>query len=244
MIFPYILVFIFGLAAGSFINSVTLRYNTGEKVTRGRSRCFNCAKNLRWFELIPLLSFLFLRGRCRSCRSKISWQYPAVEILTGILFLLVSIKWSSGDHYEIGILAYWLIVCSILIAIAVYDARHKIIPDSFAYSLLAVSLAGNLIFFKINLVGLALSIAPALFLASLWYFSGGRWMGLGDAKLMSGGGVFLGFPSAIWAMVLSFWAGAAVGISLLLSNSGVTLKSEIPFGPFLVLGILLAFFYV
>src|SRR3989344_2631414 len=165
-----LIIFLFGLAVGSFLNSIVFRYNTGERVTKGRSRCFNCGKELSWAVLIPL-----------------------------------------------------------------YDVKHKIIPDSFSYSFLALAFLSKFIFFEINLLDLFLSLLPALFLFCLWFFSRGRWMGLGDAKLMIGGGIFLGFPGSIYAALLGFWIGAIFGILLLLGSSGITIKSEIPFGPFLVI---------
>jgi len=242
-LFIFFLVFILGLAAGSFINSIVLRYNTGEKVTRGRSRCFNCGRKLSWKELIPLFSFIFLMRRCRNCRSKISWQYPAAELLTGALFLSFFIKWSNEYGDRLGVLVFFLAVASLLVAITLYDLRHKIIPDAFSYALIAAVLLGNFIFFEMNIAGFFLSIIPAVFLFLLWAVSQGRWMGLGDAKLMAGGGIFLGFPACVWAAILAFWIGALFGIVLLLVSRRTTLKSEIPFGPFLALGIVLSFLY-
>ncbi|OGF67758.1 hypothetical protein A3H04_00725 [Candidatus Giovannonibacteria bacterium RIFCSPLOWO2_12_FULL_43_11c] len=236
-------VFVFGLAIGSFLNSIVFRYNTGESAANGRSRCFNCGRNLSWIELIPILSFLIQRGKCRNCSSKISWQYPAGELLTGILFLAFFIKWQENFFDNTGLLVFWFLISSFLILITLYDIKHKIIPDSFSYSFLALAFLSKFIFFEINLLDLILSLLPALFLFCLWLFSKGRWMGLGDSKLMLGGGIFLGFPGSIYAVLLGFWIGALFGISLLLGSTRITIKSEIPFGPFLVLGIILAFFF-
>jgi len=238
-----IIVFLFGLAIGSFLNSIVFRYNTGESVANGRSRCFNCGRALSWAELIPVFSFLILRGKCKNCSSKISWQYPAGELLTGILFLAFFIEWQKKFPDNAAVLLFWFLICSFLVLITLYDIKHKIIPDSFAYSFLALAFLSKFIFSEINLLDLFLSLLPAAFLFSLWFFSKGRWMGLGDAKLMLGGGVFLGFPGVVYALLLSFWIGALAGIALLLGFSGITIKSEIPFGPFLILGIVLAFFF-
>ena len=141
------------------------------------------------------------------------------------------------------LLVFWFLISSFLILITLYDIKHKIIPDSFSYSFLALAFLSKFIFFEINLLDLILSLLPALFLFCLWLFSKGRWMGLGDSKLMLGGGIFLGFPGSIYAVLLGFWIGALFGISLLLGSTRITIKSEIPFGPFLVLGIILAFFF-
>ncbi|MBI2023787.1 prepilin peptidase [Candidatus Giovannonibacteria bacterium] len=240
----WLIVFVLGLSVGSFINSFVLRYNTGEKIANERSRCFKCGHALGWRELIPIFSFILLKGRCKSCQSVISWQYPAVEILTGLVFLGFYIEWvnkySSGGY---GALVYLLLFASILIAISLYDLMHKIIPDSFSYFLAAVALLGNFIFFNINLYELLLSLIPAGFLFFLWLFSRGKWMGLGDAKLMVGGGIFLGVRTSLAALMIGFWIGALFGIFLLLTNPKTTIKSEIPFGPFLALGIVIAFLF-
>lgn len=230
-------IFGFGLAVGSFLNAVIFRHNTGEKILAGRSRCFSCGKTLHWYELIPVLSFLIQKGRCRNCQSKISWQYPAVELLTGFLFLFFYLKWRQ----DLSVLVWWFSIVGLLILLAVYDLRHKILPDRFNYAFLLLSFFS--IFDDFRISTLLLSALPAFFLFLLWFFSRGRWMGLGDAKLALGGGFILGYPLGLAALFLSFWIGAAVGIFLLLTNSKVTLKSEIPFGPFLVLGIILAALY-
>ena len=238
-----LIIFLFGLAVGSFLNSIVFRYNTGERVTKGRSRCFNCGKELSWAELIPVLSFLIQRGKCKNCSSKISWQYPAGEFLTGILFLAFFIEWQKKFFDRPALLVFWFLIAAFLILITLYDVKHKIIPDSFSYSFLALAFLSKFIFFEINLLDLFLSLLQAIFLFCLWFFWRGRWMGLGDAKLMIGGGIFLGFPGSIYAALLGFWIGAIFGILLLLGSSGITIKSEIPFGPFLVLGIIFAFLF-
>jgi len=245
-----LLVFFFGLAVGSFLNVIIFRHNTGEKVIAGRSRCFACGKTLRWHELIPVLSFCIQKGRCRDCRSKISWQYPAVEILTGLLFLFFYLKWriayslpagEAGAGQDLIILLWWFSIAALLVLLTVYDLKHKILPDRFNYAFLALSFFN--IFNDFAALTFLLSLGPAFFLFLLWFISRGRWMGLGDAKLMAAGGIFLGHIQSLVALVLSFWIGAAVGIFLLFLNPNIKLKSEIPFGPFLALGIILAFFF-
>lgn len=239
-----IIFFAVGISVGSFLNSFVLRFNTGEKVWRTRSRCFKCSASLGWKELIPILSFVFLRGRCKSCESIISWQYPAMEILTGLVYLGVYIVWFN-KYFSLGYgaLIYFFVVVSILIAISLYDLMHKIIPNFFSYFLAILALVGNFIFFNFNLYELSVSLVPAAFLFLLWLFSRGKWMGLGDAKLMLGGGIFLGARGSLVALVLGFWTGAIFGIFLLLTSPRATIKSEIPFGPFLALGIILSFLF-
>ena len=277
--FWYIIIFIFGTLIGSFLNVLVLRYNTGQSIVNDRSRCFSCGKTLRWFELIPVLSFLFQKGRCSNCHTKISKQYILVEILTGLIFLLVFIKiipdfslpreitpYLMGLIYE-NLFSYllplisYLFLFSILIAISVYDYRHKIIPDGLSYTFIILSFLSALYIFLTGGVYLNLlaGIIISLPFFLLWLVSRGAWMGFGDVKLALGIGFLLGIPSGIYAIVLAFWIGGLVGIILLslsaISKKAVnnnqllilgkrfTIKSEIPFGPFLILGTFLAFMF-
>ena len=259
--------FAFGTIIGSFLNVVILRYNTGEPIVNGKSACFSCAKKLSWYELIPIFSFAALRGKCGKCKSKISWQYPLVEFFTGLLFLAVYLKlngfyflnsnnlFSLGNSVSKYSYFYYLAVFSILIVITVYDLRHKIIPDllvfSFAFISLIYLVASKATSDVVLLANWDLLAGPILatpfFL--MWLLSGGRWMGLGDAKLALGMGWFLGLISGASAVIFGFWIGAVVSIFLLLaqklnlSGKKLTIKSEIPFAPFLILGLLAVFFF-
>jgi len=247
-----VLVFIFGLIVGSFLNVVICRYNTG-KTLGGRSMCFSCGKVLKWYELVPVLSFLFLRGKCGVCKSRLSWQYPIVEFVTGILFLGAFFL----SAFNIYIFIYLCAQFALLIVISVYDIRHKIIPDLFVYVFVILALIfvltplflGN---YDFSVLLWNILAGPIYFLpfAGLWYFSRGKWIGFGDAKLALGIGWFLGFTNAYIAIVLAVWVGAIVGIGLILytkilcfaTDKKITLKSEIPFGPFLVFGLLATLF--
>ncbi len=247
------LTFILGLIIGSFLNVVILRYHTGRGVS-GRSACFSCSKILAWFELVPVLSFLFLGGKCRHCRSRISWQYPAVELLTGLSFALIAQRF----FFAPGIMFYYWVIAGLLIVITVYDLKHKIIPDAFVYPFIFLAVLSPLISAQfplsitlgLILVGKSLLAGAiiGLFFAALWYFSAGRWMGFGDAKLGFGLGALLGFSEGINAVAVAFWAGAIIGLLLILISrlqkklklsKRFSLKSELPFAPFLILGIIL-----
>lgn len=253
-------IFIFGTIIGSFLNVVILRYNTGESAVSGKSVCFSCAKNLSWYEMFPILSWVALRGKCGSCKSKISWQYPLVEFFTGILFLAVYLKLSQLGSSTPKLFfsmshLYYFVVFSILIVITVYDLRHKIIPDLLSYSFAFISLiwfiASQATSDVAWLANWDLWAGPILALPFflMWLLSRGRWMGLGDAKLALGIGWFLGLVSGISAVILGFWIGAIISVSLLflqrlnLIGKNLTIKSEIPFAPFLVLGLLIVFFF-
>ncbi|MDQ3076945.1 MAG: prepilin peptidase [bacterium] len=252
--------FVFGVAIGSFLNVVILRYNTGRGLD-GRSQCFSCGKKLQWFELMPVVSFLYQKGKCSECGSKISWQYPLVELLTGIVFVAVYWKlypyiFLAFSSFIVSYIITVLIFC-ILIVIFVYDLRHKIIPDGLS---LALALLG-LINLCISLVPLSLKVpslsalvaGPLLFLpfAILWFVSKGTWMGFGDAKLAFGMGLILGIMGGLSAIILAFWIGAVISVGLLviqkihlsLGGRHLTMKSEIPFAPFLIIGFSLVFFF-
>lgn len=228
--------FLFGLIVGSFLNVVILRYNTGKSFA-GRSGCFVCGATLMWYELIPVLSFFFQGGHCRSCKSEISLQYPLVELLTGFIFALIT--WQFFPR--IPFILFFFVVWSLLIVITVYDLRHKIIPDGLVYGLMLLTGARALVMG--DYPALIAGLCGLLFFGSLWYFSGGKWMGFGDAKLATGLGFLLGPSLGSAALVLSFWIGALYGLVVLsLPHRRVTLRSEVPFAPFLVLGTALSFF--
>lgn len=256
------LVFILGTIVGSFLNVVILRYQTGLSITRGHSRCFSCGKNLKWFELMPVLSFIFLRGKCSSCKSKISIQYPLVELASGLLFAALFYK-SSAELWGLNLLAVYLIVFSTLLVISVYDFRHKIIPDILVVIFIISSVfvaAGRFldgVYFTEVARYLNLLAGIILFLpfCALWYFSDGRWIGLGDGKLAIGIGTLLSLPEGLSAIVLSFWVGAVFALmalflkhfvrnsSLSKGSNQLTMKSELPFAPFLIMGTIIVFFF-
>ncbi len=234
--------FILGTIIGSFLNVVILRYNTGESVVQTGSRCFSCGKKLKWHELIPILSFIIQQGRCRNCKSKISIQYPIVEFLTGLIFLLTF----QITHYSLLITGYYFIIFSLLIVIAVYDVRHQIIPNGFVYAfdILAFLNLFQVSSFKFQVSSFFAGIIFFSFFGLLWLLSKGTWMGFGDAKLALGIGWLMGSIKGILALILSFWTGAVVGIFLLFFlKDKYNIKSKIAFGPFLILGALIAFFF-
>src|SRR3989344_1186385 len=186
-----ILALVFGLIFGSFLNVVIYRLKTGEPLGFSRSFCPECRAKLKWFDLIPLFSFIFLRGRCRYCQKKISWQYPIVEILSGLIWVGAFYVTPPDKGGLGGVLnfVYYLFIFSALLVIAVYDFKWKIIPDKIIYPAIAVALIYNLLeIFKYKNIEIFFlpffSAALAfLFFFSFFYFSKGKAMGLGDAKL-------------------------------------------------------------
>ncbi|PIR57877.1 MAG: prepilin peptidase [Parcubacteria group bacterium CG10_big_fil_rev_8_21_14_0_10_38_31] len=247
----YFFVFIFGTIIGSFLNVVIARYNTGESVFKGRSKCFSCGKTLAWYELVPVFSFLLQGGKCRECGSKISIQYPVVEILTGIIFVLVwyTSTWRLSLQVEgelVFFAIYFWTIFSLLIVIAVYDFYHQIIPDGLVYAFITLSFLSFLpigetyVLHRSHLWDFLAGIIFFLFFASFWFFSGGKWMGFGDAKLAIGIGWLLGLWVGLASIILSFWIGAIVGLVFIFSKK-LGLKSKIAFGPFLILGTFIGF---
>ena len=214
----------------------------------------SCQNKLVWYELVPLLSFLGLQGRCLNCKSKISIQYPLVELITGLIFAALFLKFQ--DIFFLNMLifsftyAYYAVVFSLLVIIAIYDLRHKIIPDTLSLFLGILGFIGLFFFNSYGfyphvpsilefLSGLLIAVPFALF----WLVSSGTWMGLGDAKLAIGLGWLLGLSRALSGVVVAFWVGAIVGLSLVIFSRKHGMKSEIPFAPYLILGALLAFLF-
>lgn len=261
-----IFVFILGLIIGSFLNVVILRYGSGISVN-GRSFCMNCNKKLHWYELIPLFSFLIQKGKCRGCKSKISWQYPTVEILTALIFLLIFIfdlgeilqskillLTTTTNYLLFSLVIYHWIIFSILTVLTVYDIKHKIIPDKLVFIFIGLSFVGLLFGFgpeinKLNFLAGPILAAPFAF---LWLISKGEWIGLGDAKIVLGIGWFMGLIDGLSSVILAFWIGSVFGVLLILfsklhllffKDKNFTIKSEIPFAPFLILGMILVFFF-
>jgi len=251
----FILIFLFGTIIGSFLNVVIFRFNTGKTMVNSRSICMTCNRNLRWFELVPIFSFLIQGGKCRRCKESISYQYPLVEFITGIIFILVAqhfqnVLFFSPSSY-IFLITFFSFLFSILVVISVYDLRHKVIPDKLVYFYIFVSFISIFVntrgfghlFFIPSLSFFLAGPVLALPFALIWLFSKGRWMGLGDAKLMLGLGWMLGFYFGLASLVLAFWIGAIVGLLIMFfSHNKINMKTEIPFAPFLIISALIVFF--
>src|SRR3989344_2063399 len=259
--------FVLGAIVGSFLNVLILRYNTGLGIY-GRSRCFSCGSPLRWYDLIPIVSFLALRSRCRYCGAKISVQYPIVELFSGLLFALFFI-FARNNTFSISMFIPYLLClwfsAAVLIFTLVYDLKHKIIPDSASIALAMVAIVFSVLTIGASqalFINLITALIISLIFASFWFISRGRAMGLGDAKLVFGLAVFLGYPMSISATVVAFWIGAAYALIIIAmdkasrivatgggdfqlsySSKQITMKSELPFGPFLIIAALIVFFF-
>ena len=260
ILFFYLFIFLFGLAVGSFLNCIIYRLEKNESFLKGRSYCPHCKHILAWQDLIPILSFLILRGKCRYCGKRISLQYPLVELATGILFF--SIFYSTFQHSNIPTLQqfiqffYLSIVSCFLIIIFVYDLKHYLIPDKVIYPAIAIAFIYQIISnfqfpisitnFQFQITNFYFSILSALgaaaFFLLIFLVSRGKWIGFGDVKLGFLMGLFLGFPKILVALFFAYLIGAIIGIGLVLAKKK-TLKSEVPFGPFLVTGTFISLFW-
>ncbi len=264
-----IIIFLFGTALGSFVTVIANRFNTGLPFFRGRSFCFSCNTKLQKKDLVPLFSFLFLKGRCRYCKSKIPRETLIIEILMGILSVLSALKsgFSVFDFSLLSIINYLLLtfIFATILLIAVYDIKHFIIPDSFLFTLFLFSLfyisLSNFII-QTNIINNIYSLIP-FFISSIiltlpflliFVISKGRWLGFGDIKYILVLGFLLGFSQGLSAVILAFWIGAAFSLIILslkyfrlhinlpLLRNNFTIKSEIPFGPFLSIGIIISLY--
>ena len=235
-LFFSIIIFILGLIIGSFLNCVIYRLENDKSFIKGRSFCPSCKHNLSSLDLIPVLSYLFLGGKCRYCKKKISIHYPIIEIATGLLFLLVFLN--STGFLEIAVS---LAIFSLLIVIFIFDLKHSLIPDLAIYPAIILSLIWRIY------IGLDITIIYSLLVSAGFFFlivflSKERWMGMGDVKLALFMGLFLGWPNIIVGLFSAFVIGSIVGLVLIL-NKKRSMRSEVPFGPFLITGTLIAFFW-
>jgi len=217
-----------GLVIGSFLNVVIYRLPRGLGYVRGRSFCPKCKHKINWFDNVPVISFLILKGHCRFCGKRISWQYPLVELLTGVLFYL-----SYLSH--LSFLSY-LLICG-LVVIFFIDLEHQIIPDEIVIPLSILFLVYFLMTNPQLLITnyLITALISFLFLYFIFLLTKGKGMGFGDVKLAFLMGLVLGFPKIVVAFYLAFLTGAFIGIILILLGKA-KLKQKIAFGPFLVFG--------
>ncbi len=226
-----------GLVVGSFLNVVVYRLPRGEQVVRGRSRCPACGAVLAWYDLVPVLSYLVLRGRCRSCRTPISPRYLVVELATGLLSAALFVRFGFG----LG-LAKYLYLAWLLVAATFIDLEHYLIPDK----LVLAGLLGGLLFSALERdpgfwAAVALGLGTGLFFLLVALASKGG-MGGGDVKLAALISFYLGWPLGLLAVFFGVCLGGA-GALLLLALGRKKRKDALPFGPFLALGALAALFW-
>ncbi len=227
--------FILGACVGSFLGVLSERLPRGRGVISGRSQCDWCHRPLRWFELIPIVSWMFQAGRCRRCHKKLSLSYPLLEIATGIIFV------TSYQNFGLNFtLLPQLVLSSVLFVIFLADTKYQIIPDSMTIlGLVSVLWLKYLSAVPIHKADLWATLGVGGFFLFLWLVTRGRGMGFGDVKLAPVLAFWLGWPLALIALYIAFLTGAVVAVILMITGFK-GLKSRIAFGPFLVFGFVIA----
>lgn len=227
-----IFAFIFGAVVGSFLNVCIFRLPGKESIIKPLSRCPHCQHPIRFYDNIPLASFILLKGKCRDCREKISWRYPLVELITALLSLLLFLKFGFGLPF----LAVFIFT-AVLIIIAFIDLDHQIIPDILTLPGIPVFFLAGIFIMKVGwlaaLIGLLVG-GGVLFAIAFVYeaITKREGMGGGDIKLLAMIGGFFGWKSLIFIILFSSFAGALVGMTAMIIKKQ-DLKYAVPFGPFL-----------
>lgn len=260
-IIGYIFVFVFGTILGSFLNVVIHRVPNEESIVFPNSACPKCKTPIKAYDNIPILGWLMLGGKCRSCKEPISPRYPAVELLTGLLFTLV--YWQVGFN---AFLPVALIFTAVMIALVLIDAEHMILPNVITYPLLVFAIAVRVIYpiafsaeyftditywpltnlqaQPVWLISLAGAVLGAAVGGGFLWAVGAAWkllrgvdaMGLGDVKMMLGVGALLGWRLTILSIFLAAFSGAVIGIFLIVKQKDRDLQTQMPFGIFLGIG--------
>ncbi|MFZ2397906.1 MAG: prepilin peptidase [Smithella sp.] len=224
--------FIFGAAIGSFLNVCIFRLPAETSIVKPRSQCPHCKHPLRYYDNIPLISFFFLRGKCRDCGGAISWRYPLVELITALLALLLFIKFGLTLKFLV-----FFIFIAVLIVITFIDLDHQIIPDILTLPGIPIFFLAAIFLVKIPwmeaLIGLLIGGGVLLAIAFVYELLTKReGMGGGDIKLLAMIGGFLGWKSLIFVLLFSSFSGAIVGITAMIIKKQ-DMKYAVPFGPFL-----------
>jgi leader peptidase (prepilin peptidase)/N-methyltransferase len=235
---PLLIAGVFGACIGSFLNVVIYRLPLGQSIVSPPSRCPKCGYQLRWHDNLPIVGWLLLGGRCRKCKNQISIQYPIVELVTALLFVLVVWLTPPGPL----MVSRLLFVC-ILIALFGIDLEHQILPNSIT---LPGIVAGVLLSFiappgwRDALLGVLLGAGILYAIAGAYYlWRREEGLGMGDVKMLAMIGAFLGWKAVLVTMVLSSFSGAAIGLSLIAAQRA-GMKLALPFGTFLAIGALVA----
>ncbi|MBU4452652.1 MAG: prepilin peptidase [Patescibacteria group bacterium] len=248
-IFWTIVVSLLGICFGSFLNSVIFRAQANIPM-KGRSKCMKCMKPIHWVDNVPIISFFNLHGRCRNCSSVISWQYPVIEMVTGIIFGLLFIRALFGFGFAgFEDQSEWLIIfvrdaiiaCFLLI-IFVYDYKYSIIMDRFSIPPIIIALLANLWLGADPTWTLLAGLLIGSFFAFQLIVSKGKWVGSGDVRVGLLMGVLLGVKSGIVALLISYILGAICGIFLIAFKHRKP-DSHVPFGTFMAISIIITLFF-
>ncbi|MFA6485851.1 MAG: prepilin peptidase [Candidatus Magasanikbacteria bacterium] len=243
--FSYVWIFLMGLILGSFLNSWIWRRRENIRIiTANRSVCFHCHHQLSWYDNIPLVSYIFLRGRCRSCFKHIPWRYPLVEFVTGALFVFVA--WYHVCVTPSFVFYLWardVVFVTLLLVIFVYDYLYQeVITDLVWFGVIAGFLINYyLLGFSVDNMVIGATIAGGFF-GIQYLVSRGRWIGGGDVRLGVLMGIWLGWSGVVVAMSIAYLTGALCSVWLL-ATAKAKAKSAIPFGTFLAIGTFIAMYF-
>ncbi|MFA6410931.1 MAG: prepilin peptidase [Candidatus Buchananbacteria bacterium] len=230
-------IFVLGLVVGSFLNVVILRLGTKKSFWQGRSICPHCQQKIAGYDNIPIISFIILVGRCRHCQAKISWQYPLVELATGLIF--VWLYWHAGFTLTFFV---WAVFACLLLIIFVYDLKKYLILDQVTIPAIIFAFLANL-FLGLGFWNLILAAAIGSgFFALQFFVSRGKWVGDGDIRLGALMGLMLGWKYLLVALFIAYLLGSAFGILLIILGKK-KMSSAVPFGPFLTLATLITLIY-
>ena len=231
-----IILFLLGTAIGSFLNVLIDRIPAGLPLFIDRSHCDRCKHTLSWYDLIPILSWVLLGAKCRYCKAPISIQYPVIEAITGLVFVL-------SYYFPIYSVSFTIILFSLLIALFMTDLKYYLLPDKLMYPLLGVSAIALLVYEPSQLITHIISaVLAAVFFVMLIVISRGKGMGWGDVMYGLFLGILLGHPGTIVALYIAFLTGAFISVILLLSKKK-KFGQIIPFGPFLILGTVISLYF-
>lgn len=238
----YILVFIFGAVVGSFLNVCIYRLPKGESIVFPSSHCPRCGFMIPFYDNIPIVSYLILRGKCRSCKAPIAFQYPLVELINGCLTVFLFMKF--GLSFAFAVL---FLFCSAMVVITFIDLEHQIIPDVISLPGIAVGFICSFFIPQLgwlnSLIGIVVGGGSLLLVAFVYeLLTKKEGMGGGDIKLLAMMGAFFGWKAVPFIIFVSSLVGSVIGITVMLAQRKDS-KLAIPFGPFLALGAVLYIFF-
>lgn len=239
----YFIVFIFGIVIGSFINCFIWRQNNNMRIVIGRSKCIHCGRCLRWFENIPIFSFLFLHGHCRTCGKKIPFYYIITEFFSGLLFVIV--YWMFNEFFQNDLCRLFrdFLMISILLTIFIGDWLYQIIWTEIVFAGIIIGFLFNFFIMDVSTTSMlfGLLFGGGFFLVQ-YIISKGRWIGGGDVRFGMMMGIWLGFPVTIVAIFIAYIIGAIFSTPFLILKKK-TYTSKISFGPFLAVATLWALYF-
>ncbi len=235
-------IFLIGLCIGSFLNVCIFRLPAGRSIVRPPSACPACAANINWYDNIPILSYILLRGRCRGCGAAISVRYPLVELLSGLFALAVWMRYGPHPYT----LFYYAFIAALLV-VTFIDLDHRIIPDEISLPGIPIGFAASFFLPSLSwldsLMGILIG-GGTLFAIAWGYqrFTGKEGMGGGDIKLLAMIGAFIGWQGVLFTIMASSFIGTLAGVMVMI-RMRKGMKLAVPFGPFLAIGAILYLFF-